>query len=226
MILAFGCSITHGAELVHPYQSQANIEFSYPSIMARSLNLECSNYAICGNSNENIFHNLISTIKNFNTQTDRRRIIVVVGWTSWVREQWHADGREWFIIPSWAATTKNLSEPFKHYKDYTDEDVNTHPRLCTDDTAYYEPLQQVYDVITRYKFDNVEYLTKSLNYIETVRSFCGDRGIKLIETGSMGIAEYTNIPVNIDNFGTWRTGRGHPTRVDHEQIAQHILLRL
>ena len=67
MILAFGCSVTHGAELVYDYQSDENIRYSYPNIVAHTLGVECKNYAVCGISNEGIFHKIIDFCHDFDT---------------------------------------------------------------------------------------------------------------------------------------------------------------
>lgn len=218
-ILAFGCSVTHGAELVHPDQHKDNTKFSYPNLIADALGVDCINLAKCGNSNERIFHDVISTVsmpEYLNVKT------IVVGWTSTVRESWIADGREWFFIPSWCATT--ATGKFNYFKDYTDADINLHPRLCADDDRYLTPLAQIYESFMRYKFDISEYETKKLHYINSIRRFCESQGIKLIETSCMG--DVSDIQFNLDKFGTWRHGLGHPTRQDHEQIAQQILLTL
>ena len=62
MILAFGCSITHGADLVKSNQHEENIKYSYPNIVAQSLGIECKNYAVCGISNEGIFHKVLDRL--------------------------------------------------------------------------------------------------------------------------------------------------------------------
>lgn len=220
MILAFGCSVTHGAELVHPYQSDENIPYSYPNLIAKSLGVECKNYAVCGISNEGIFHQIIDTLVRYKS---KEITAVIVGWTSTVREYWRTDNREWFVIPSWCATAEENSQ-LRHFKDYTDEDINLHPKICADKQEYLEPLAKIYDTIARYKFDAVEYEDKKSNYIDMIRLLCQDKGVRLIETCCLGSVGSINI--NIDNFGTWRQGRGHPSRQDHQQIAQHILLIL
>ena len=220
MILAFGCSVTHGADIVSPHQNEANIEFSYPNLIARALGVECKNYSVCGISNEGIFHQVIDTLVRYKRQ---EITAVIVGWTSTVREYWCADNREWFIIPSWCASAEQ-GQTVNHFKDYTDTDVNLHPRICCDKKEYLEPLAKVYDVITRYKFDVEEYEHKKSNYIDMIRLLCQDKGVRLIEACCLGSVGSINI--NLDNFGTWRQGLGHPTKEDHEQIAQHVLLTL
>ena len=220
MILAFGCSVTHGADLVYPNQHEANIEFSYPNLVARTLGVECKNYAVCGISNEGIFHKTIDTLVRYKSS---EITAVIVGWTSTMREYWRTDDREWFIIPSWCATAEQ-GQHLIHFKDYTIDDINLQPRICSDQEEYLEPLANIYDIITRYKFDINEYENKKSNYIDMIRLLCQDKGVRLIETCCLG--SVSSININLDNFGSWRQGRGHPTREDHEQIAQHILLTL
>lgn len=220
MILAFGCSVTHGAELVSPYQDPANTKLSYPALVANALGVEYYNYAVCGISNEGIYHQIINTLDECNPADITA---VIVGWTSTVREYWVADNREWFFIPSWCAT-KQLDKKLTKFKDYTDQDVNLNPRLCVDEEQYFEPLLTMYNHFVRHKFDYNEYERKKFNYIEGIRLYCNNYKFKLIETCCLG--DVATIRFNLDNFGTWRQGIGHPTKNDHEQIAQHILLTL
>jgi hypothetical protein len=220
MILAFGCSVTHGAELVYPNQHDDNIKYSYPNIVAQSLEVECKNYAVCGISNEGIFHNVINTLARYKRQ---EITAVIIGWTSTMREYWRNDNREWFVIPSWCATNEKNAQ-LKCFKDYTDKDINLYPRICADSEEYLTPLTDVYNIITRYKFDFKEYENKKNNYIDMTRLLCQDKGVRLIETCCLG--SVGSISINLDNFGSWSTEGGHPSREDHQQIAQHILLIL
>lgn len=220
MILAFGCSVTHGADLVYPNQHEENIQYSYPNIIADALGVECKNYAVCGMSNEGIFHNVVNTLIRYKKQDITA---VIVGWTSTMREYWQTDGREWFVIPSWCATTEKNNQ-LRYIRDYTDKDINAHPRMCSDREEYLESLAKVYDTIVRYKFDVEEYEMKKSNYIDLTRLLCKEKNVRLIETCCLGSVGSINI--NIDNFGTWRQELSHPTRQDHQQIAQHILLTL
>ena len=219
MILAFGCSVTHGADLVHPNQHNANVEFSYPNLIAKALGVSCNNLAECGISNEGIYHRVLDTLDMKGPEV----AAVIVGWTSDVREYWRADGREWYFIPSWCAT-KKIGTELKYFKDYTSGDINQHPRLCADEEQYLEPLANMYNYLMRYKFDQEEYMYKKYNYISSIRDYCTLYNVKLIETCCLG--EVPGIQHNLDNFGSWRQGLSHPTKEDHKQIAQQILLTL
>ena len=37
-LVASGCSVTHGAELEHPFMSDENAQQSYPALLAKNLN--------------------------------------------------------------------------------------------------------------------------------------------------------------------------------------------
>lgn len=213
-VLAFGCSVTHGAELAHPYQHDDNTIGSYPQLVANYLTVDCVNYAVCGISNEGIFHKVLDTISKYSEITT-----VIVGWTSDLREYWKCDGRDWFIIPSWCATTRDGTLPY--VKDYSDTDINLHPRVCVDDITYTQPLSDLYKLTVKYKFDAVEYDQKKQHYVEMVRLYCKDHTIKLIETTSMTPVD--DISIHIDNIGTWRKTLGHPTANDHQMIAKQII---
>jgi len=62
-ILAFGCSIMHGMELVTNSQNVENTKYSYSQLIANHLDVECTNYAVCGLSNEGIFHSFFENIE-------------------------------------------------------------------------------------------------------------------------------------------------------------------
>ena len=213
-ILAFGCSVTHGAELAYPYQHDDNTIGSYPQLVANYLAVDCANHAICGISNEGIFHKVLDTIPKYSDITT-----VIIGWTSNLREYWKCDGRDWFIIPSWCATTCDGTLPY--VKDYTDTNINLHPRVCVDDVIYTQPLIDLYELTVKYKFDAVEYDQKKQHYVGMVRLYCKNHNIKLIETTSMTPVD--NISIHIDNIGTWRKTLGHPTANDHQLIAEKII---
>lgn len=213
-ILAFGCSITHGAELAYPYQHDDNTIGSYPQLVANYLAVDCANYSVCGISNEGIFHKVLDTIPKYSDITT-----IIIGWTSNLREYWKCDGRDWFIIPSWCATTRDGTLPY--VKDYSESDINLYPRVCVDDITYTQPLSDLYELTVKYKFDAVEYDQKKKHYVEMIRLYCKNHNIKLIETSSMTSVD--GISIHIDNIGSWRKTLGHPTASDHQMIAKQII---
>lgn len=217
-ILAFGCSVMHGAELVTGYQNPENTKYSYSQLVANHLGVDCKNYAVCGLSNEGIFHSFFDNIEKHKDIT-----LVMIGWTSCVREYWEFEGRKWFIIPSWCHTTKNIHSPNLFFKDYVDQDVNLNPRVCADEKEYLDILSDQYNFLMRHKFDFGEYKKKTMHYIKSIEEYCKSKNIKLVETCCL-----VDLPgmINLNNVGKWRQGMGHPTLDDHKQIAEQILLTL
>jgi len=217
-ILAFGCSVTHGADIAGTGNSNANIPFSYPALVAHYLGVDFVNHAFCGNSNENIFHTALDIISTCNSIT-----AVIVGWTSVEREVWQCNGRTWQIIPSWCATSKNVWEPFTQH-------ISPPPRgplravipyRCADDLEYIKVLDMLYDAITKYKFDFAAYTRKRDNYISALRAFCNTNNIRLIETCW---ADDISGTVNLGAIGDWYPAmRRHPTAAEQKLFAEKII---
>lgn len=218
MILAFGCSITHGCELVHSYQHADNTVGSYPQLVADHVGTSCINYSLCGISNEGIFHMIMDKIPHYNDVDT-----VIVGWTSSMREYWRANGRHWFVIPSWCATMEDVETKPTHVKDYNEGvDINSHPRIVTDDESYLGELDTAYKFMTKHKFDNYEYQLKKRHYIESIRTLCNSKNIKLIETANLEPED--DIKIFTDDIGKWRDIRiDHPNKLEHEIIAKQII---
>lgn len=218
MILAFGCSILHGSELVTGHQNPENTKYSYAQIIADHLGKECINYGVCGISNEGIFHNFFNYI-NRHSDVDT----VIVSWTSIIREYWECDGRKWFLIPSWCSTMADLYDPNLIIKDYTNSDKNANPRICADDKEYLNLIEEQYKFLMKYKFDDYQYSKKMHNYIEAVRNYCTLNNIKLLETCAMWGQKNPIVKVNLDLIGGWWARGNHPTREEHMLIANHII---
>jgi hypothetical protein len=72
-----GDSNSSGAEL-------DNLAQSWPCLLAKQLGLTLVNEAKSGGSNPRI----LRTADNFTTHTNTKNIFVVIGWTSWEREEW------------------------------------------------------------------------------------------------------------------------------------------
>ena len=225
MILAFGCSITHGCELVHSYQHADNTVGSYPQLVADHVGTSCINYSLCGISNEGIFHMIMDKVPQYNDVDT-----VIVGWTSSMREYWRANGRHWFVIPSWCATMEDVETKPTHIKDYNDGDIlgdqlidfSQTPRVVSDEEQYLKELEQGYTFITKNKFDEHEYKLKKQHYIESIRQYCQIRHIKLIETANLEAVDGINIFT--DDIGKWRNYRiDHPNKLEHEIIAKQII---
>jgi hypothetical protein len=227
MILAFGCSIAHGCELVHPYQHEENTLLSYPQLVADHLGTSCINYSLCGISNEGIFHLLQEKVAQYKDVDT-----IIVGWTASMREYWRANGRHWFVIPSWTATLEDAGSKPTHVKDYSEKgvkessdkgiDINDNPRIVTDDEQYLDELETNYKFTIKNKFDDYEYQLKKKHYINNVRMYATVNNIKLIETANLEPID--DVAIYTDTIGQWRDIRiAHPNKLEHEIIAKQII---
>ena len=217
-ILAFGCSVAHGAETVSPYTDEQNIPFSYPGVIAQKLNVDCENWAFCGNSNENIFHAVLDTVSKHKKIT-----AVIVGWTSPVREVWQCEGRYWQFIPSWCYTSNDLLKPILFLKDPKINSPTT-PRLCSDKEEYMSVLENVYKLLMQYKFDIEEYIKKRNNYVLALRTYCNSSNIKLIETSWSD--SIPGVEIDLSKIGSWVDNNyptRHPNKEEHRMIADRII---
>jgi hypothetical protein len=211
-ILAFGCSVTHATEIAAPGNSESNIPFSYPKLIADYLGVDCKNFAFCGNSNENIFHQALTTIPTVNNIT-----AVIVGWTSTEREVWQADGRIWQFIPSWCGTSIDIWQP---YQSFSTQQGNN-PTRCADSGEYLDILGKIYDVLIKYRFDSAVYAEKTNNYILALRSYCENNNIRLLETSW---ADNIDNTVNIGSIGDWYPEmKRHPNAEEHKKFARQIV---
>jgi hypothetical protein len=212
-ILAFGCSVTHGTEIVALGNSKDNIPFSYPALIAEYLGVSCDNRAFCGNSNENIFHETLDTIPKVDNIT-----AVIVGWTSVEREVWQSNGRTWQFIPSWSATTTNVWRPFR----CLEPAVSRTPQRCADRKEYMTALASIYEVLIQYKFDHAVYTKKRNNYISALRAYCQTNNIKLIET--TWADTISGVDVNLGRIGTWYPAmQRHPDADEQQLFANEII---
>lgn len=216
MILAFGCSITHGCELVYTHQHRDNTVNSYPNLVANYLGTDCVNYSVCGISNEGIFHTILDKLPQHKTVDT-----IIVGWTSSMREYWRSNGRHWFVIPRWTATLKDLESEPEYTEDYENQDTTQKPIRTSDRQEYLSELSTAYNFITKHKFDEQEYKAKKRHYIESIRVHCASKNIKLIETAN--IEPEHDIKIFTDKIGKWRYDRvDHPNKLEHELIAKQI----
>ena len=205
-IVAFGCSVTHGCELVSGAYDTRNIPGSYPNQLADQLGVACENLAMPGCSNEYIFHRILDT--------DLKDRTVIVCWTSLVRECWQADGLHWFFIPNWGACFREL----------THDTVRVHPRIpnvVADDEVLLNDTATYYDFFMRFKTDAQEYQQRLSHYHDCLQLLCKEKNIDLIELSCI----HTQLPgvENID--GEW-TRRGlHPSLDEHRAIADQLRSR-
>ena len=216
-IYAFGCSVTHGAELVSVNACEGNILGSYPVKIAQQLNLQCENWAIPGNSNENIFHNFMSVVPQA-----KDIAFVIIGWTSPIRETWTCDGRLWQFIPGWCASMSDNAKPFTHIRDPKPSWSEIMPRMVSDGEEYLTPLEQQYNFLSRYKWDINEYLKKRLHYAHAVRAYCSHNNIKLIETVWYK-DPLDGVGIDLSEISGWLDNGRHPSYEEHKKIADLII---
>lgn len=215
-IYAFGCSVTHGVDTATPQASEENILHSYPARIASKLNKECENHAIPGNSNEYIFHNFMEVIpKTKNVD------FVIVGWTSPIREVWYANGRYWQMLPCWCSTTEDITKPFGYVKKTSPSWNDLDPQAVCDKKEYLNDLDQLYKLLTKYKWDETEYYKNRQHYITSIRAYCQSNNIKLIET--TWYDEIDGVDINMNSISPWVSERRHPNKEEHKTIADMII---
>jgi len=219
-LLAFGCSVTHGADLASPYESDKNVELSYPNLVAKQLGIDCNNYAVNAISNEGIFHKILELTPQHDNIT-----AMIVGWTSDVREHWYCEGRDWFIIPNYAGCMLRTTAPAKKVawkKSWQTTDKFYGPasgltQAISDDRDYLDPLIKYYEFLVKYKVDFDEYKKKRQHYVETIRLYCQSKGITLIETYWAGNGNGLIL--------SWPDMNRHPNISEHEHFANQIIDR-
>lgn len=217
-IYAFGCSVTHGADLVSINASEENVMLSYPVKIAQRLNLQCENWAIPGNSNENIYHNFMDMIP---TVEHKDISFVIVGYTAPIRETWKSNGRYWQMIPCWCSTTTDLTKPYGYVRDPKPRWSETSPRVVSDNELFVDDLDQMYKLFSKHRWDEEEYTKKRTNYITGIRAYCKLHNIKLIETRWHGPID--GIEIDLTCVSSWLNQMRHPNREEHEKIADMII---
>jgi hypothetical protein len=201
-IFAHGCSVTHGSDLVHAGISDDNVSFSFPNMLANMLFLPCSNLAFPGNSNENIFHDTIKTIY------ENDSIILIVCWTTPVRETWERSEERFCVNVSWA----NVSIGNKKQKVFYDEKNN----VSAINSDYLADMANYLNFFQKYKTDYNYYIKKIENYSKIVRDLCKLKKIKLIELQLIKILDC----VDISKIGDkWFEEKRHPNKHEHLEIA-------
>ena len=219
-IYAFGCSMTHGAELVTVNASEENVLLSYPVRVAVKLKLSCENWAIPGNSAENIFHNFMDVISKVNSE---EIAFVIYGWTSPVREVWVNDNRTWQFLPGWCCSTEDLTAPYTYIYDPKPRWSPSRPRVVSDGEEYLKDIDDFYTLLSKHKWNHSEYTKKQQHYVTAVRSYCANKNIKLIET--CWWEDIPDVKINISKIvdSDLQGGAGHPTKEEHSLIADTII---
>lgn len=205
-LFAFGCSVTHGCELVNSAQDSRNIPGSYPALLANQLGIEYINLAVCGASNEYIFHKIFENLESI-TSND----ILLVCWTSYVRECWVNDNQHWFFIPSWGACLDKLEHNGVCVADCEGA------KVVSDMEYMLNPVSDYYKLFMRYKTDIAQYKQKLNHYSQILNNL----KIKTIELSC--ISTQVNQSVNIDFLSANLNQGLHPTSIEHQRIADFVI---
>jgi hypothetical protein len=205
-ILAFGCSVTHGCELVSGAYNPDNCAGSFPNQLARKLNIPVDNRALPGSSNEEILHRIYDA--------DLSDAIVIVCWTSLIREYWLADNTHWFFIPNWGASFHELEH----------DTVRIHernPRVVSDDDSLLDQTSQYYDFFMQYKTDIKTYERKFFHYHRQFKLLMQSTNTPYIELTCIN----THLPGVTSIDGAWTREGRHPDWQEHLAIANDLRTR-
>lgn len=135
-----GDSHSAGAELDNPAQS-------WPCLLANQLGLRLINNAKAGGSNPRI----LRTTENFTAQTDLKDLFVVIGWTSWEREEWQKENSYYDVN---AGGHDNLPPDLAlKYKTWV-TDQNQETRESKSQSTH----EHIYKLHCYYKENNVRHL--------------------------------------------------------------------
>lgn len=215
-LLVSGCSITHGSELHHPFYHTANIEKSYPALVAKKIDFEFENLAVPGASNEYIYHSLVNSIRKSAPHT------VLAAWTFTDRMHWQHSGRHWFFAGSWSATFKDFENSGQFQK------KSSGAYFSADQENLLDPLELAHRFLIQHYFDPSEFLftseliEKLADYSYSLRSICQANNINLIE-----IDAANNYGLNIKRLENLKLNyiqqNRHPNQQEHELIADFIV---
>jgi hypothetical protein len=76
--------------------TEVDIKQSWPRLLQQKLDCDLINHARPGDSNPGI----LRITKNFLDRTETEKILVIIGWTSWEREEWESDGSYYSVNAS------------------------------------------------------------------------------------------------------------------------------
>lgn len=164
--LIVGCSITHGSELVSDTYHPDNVINSYANLLSNELGYLPNNIAIPGNSNDRIFHDAVSNLLGYD--------LLIVGWTSLVRESWRNCDLDYFFNPNWACATNDLtmSSVWVEYQPI---------KTVSSDKHLINELQIYHKFAMLYKSDQNELMKKIHNYRVCLKNLCLSNNIKFID---------------------------------------------
>lgn len=181
-LLVSGCSVTHGAELHTGFMSDKNVEQSFSAHLAKDLGLELINVALSGGSNEYIFHSVIDAITK---HTDITQVLVV--WTFPLRLHWKAQGRHYFILPSWASSMIDLENFDMH-----DKRANN-VWFTGDSDSIVDTLADSHKFFVEHYFDQSELLAKKTHYDLCLKQLCLNKSLSYHSLCVDDIFKFLNI---------------------------------
>lgn len=200
-LLVSGCSVTHGAELFHPFMNPENVKLSYSHYLAENLDCQLVNVALCAGSNEYIFHSLVENLQKLDNIHS-----VVVMWTWPSRLWWQNNDRHYFVLPDYSSS-------FKEFYDYPDRSRVVNGCSFSGDTE--EAIQtmiKLHSLLISEYFDIKEMNRKLDHYRISIKAICESKQIKLID-------------LSVDDFikiGTWRHEKRHPNALEHKEMFEII----
>lgn len=226
MLLASGCSITHGTDLVHPFYHVDNLVDAYPAVIAREQGLQVYNLAMPGASNQYIFHSLVERI----TQADHDISVVIAGWTFNDRLCWQQvfqDGsapRHWFFTPRWACSVQDFASSGSYQRDFGSV------YATSDSEPLLQDLRDMHQHITRYYFHDDLYRghlnDAVVHYSHVLEILCTSKKIKFIQIDCAKNYRLKQL-CRIENLGLDYLSRGqHPNKQEHRAIADYIQTNL
>lgn len=165
--LIVGCSITHGSELTADTYHPENVTNTYANLLSAELGYIPNNIAIPGNSNERIFHDAVENLSGHD--------LLMVGWTSLVRESWHNFDLDYFFNPYWACATNDLTMSSVWVN-------STAVKIVTSDKCLFKDLKDYHKFLVNHKSDRSELSKKINHYRLTLRNLCQNLGVRYIDT--------------------------------------------
>ena len=223
ILLASGCSITHGTDLVHPFYHVDNLVDAYPALIAREQGLQPCNLAMPGASNQYIFHSLVEQIR----QADHDISLVIVAWTFNDRLYWQqtfldrSAPRHWFFTPRWACSVQDFTSSGSYQRDFGSV------YATSDSEPLLEDLKDMHKNIARYYFNDDLYRghlnDAVVHYSHILEILCAAKRIKFIQVDAAKNYRLKTL-WRFEDLGLDYLTRGeHPNVQEHRAIADHIL---
>ena len=222
-IVASGCSITHGCELVSPWYDPANAELAYPNLIGKFLNLPVENLALPAASNEHVFHSLVEYIRTHNSTGIHS---IIAGWTFRDRIYWKVGSRHWWFNSQGATT---MAQKLKDHPNIT-RISNADGTFKTDDQQLLTDLQQAFKFFVNYYFEPTmpflypgddENGKKLHHYTTALTALCESKKIKLVHVDCAN-NDFLSMPRLREIITIIPALNKHPNKEEHATIAKFI----